>query len=154
MLTPPPHIPPIIAGHIGEILKYNWADEERDYRDHPTAGHIFERMRAVDVWLTGKRPIVPDIGDQFDHDTHRHAVIGWLKRDPTPGVASSPIGPDRCPLKFCTREEAEYIYGIGVTRIIILRVADVQVTGRVGWPEQMLASQLAGAAAMAGRPAY
>ena len=43
---------------IRELLAYNWAGEERDYRENPPdetgrGWHIFERMQEIKAWLDG-----------------------------------------------------------------------------------------------------
>jgi hypothetical protein len=49
-------------------------------------------------------------------------------------------GPDRVPLEWCRREDAEYVSAVGVAGTI-QRICDVQVTGRVNWSEQMIQEQ-------------
>jgi hypothetical protein len=57
------------------------------------------------------------------------------------------MGPDNCPLMYCTREEAEYV---GVAGDRIARVADVHVHGRATWPNDLLDHHRAIAKANAG----
>jgi hypothetical protein len=107
-------------------------------------------------------------------DTHSYRVNGWLKRRPprpaprteqervtreiydkliADGSISPPrgFGPDKVPLDCCTREEAEYVSGYGVAGTIV-RVADVQVTGKVDWPADVLEDERRRANRMAGEP--
>lgn len=140
MSTAPPHIPPRIATYIGDILRYNWADEEADYATNPDPDHPFTRIRAVSQWLTGILPTVPDIGDRFERDGDSYVVTGWLRRNPDPGPGTRCLGPDRCPLLFCGREDAEYVHARGVAGIIA-RVAEARVTGRADWHESLYAHE-------------
>jgi hypothetical protein len=80
---------------------------------------------------------VPEIGDTFVHDGRGYFVDAWLKRADADSAAE-PVGPDRCPLVFCTRDEAGYVSGRGVSGVL-LRVSDVQVSGRMPWGEGILA---------------
>jgi hypothetical protein len=110
---------------------------------------------------------VPDVGDTFKHtDRWGHVssyrVESWLRRRPPRKPNDGPdeqtrldeqilselraegkippprgAGPDDVPLEWFRREEAEYISGYGVCGII-LRVADVVVTGRVPWTEEVI----------------
>lgn len=130
--VPPPHIPPVIARHLRGVIDYNWAAEEADYDENPADIHVFVALRALREWLTDTPPTVPNIGDQFEHQGRQHTVASWLKRNPAPTADSRSVGPDRCPLVFCPRDEAEYVGFTGG----ILRVADVKVTGRAGWTEE------------------
>lgn len=143
----PPAIPPAIADHIRVIIDEFWDKEAADYRDNTGPGHPFLSLRAVDTWLTAATPTVPDIGDTFDRDGRRQVVTAWYKRNPAPLPTSRPAGPDQCPLVFCAREEAEYV-GTGGP---IVRVADVRVTGRVGWSDDMLTRHRATIATLVGR---
>jgi hypothetical protein len=97
----------------------------------------------------------PDIGDVFtetDDDwpiPRTYVVKGWLKR----AERGERHGPDRCPLMFCTREEAEYIAGNGVCGVI-RRAGEVSVTGRVGWSDERIQHQRDLHAVLVGRPLY
>jgi hypothetical protein len=147
--TPPPNIPPKIAAYLRGLIEYNWADEEADYRDHTDdPGHVFVGLQALREWLTDTPPTVPDIGDLFNYQHSQHNVVTrWLKRHPHPRPDDSAMGPDNCPLMYCTREEAEYV---GVAGDRIARVADVHVHGRATWPNDLLDHHRAIAKANAG----
>lgn len=93
---------------------------------------------------------VPDIGDTFDYDGHGFRVSGWLKPAPRRGHATRDVGPDACPLMFCTRDEAVYVTASGVC-VVIRRVADVEITGRVDWPAEQLAAARRGHECIVGR---
>lgn len=117
------------------------------------------RTRWHNAWLRVRKPSLA----RRLRDSHRAArtfrVSGYLKRyEPLPvtledagvlGVAGlvlerayaeSKHGPDKCPLVFCSREEAEYVTGTGVCGVIV-RVREVRVTGRVSWSEETLQSE-------------
>jgi hypothetical protein len=79
---------------------------------------------------------IPDIGDTFPHDGHKFRVSGWLKPAPRRPLSRN-VGPDHCPLMFCARDEAVYVSGSGVCGVIV-RVADVEVIGRVNWSPEAL----------------
>jgi hypothetical protein len=85
--------------------------------------------------------MAPDVGDLFEHDGQRFRVTSWLKALPECAdlreSTQQRCGPDNKRLVWCTREDAEYVAGYGVCGIIV-RVADVIVTGRVGWPEEVI----------------
>jgi hypothetical protein len=89
--------------------------------------------------MTNDRPYVPDIGDTFTEIDEGwpiprgYRVEGWLKRT----ERGRKVGPDNCPLVFCSREEAEYVSGYGICGVI-RRVADVVIDGRVSWSEEHL----------------
>lgn len=122
-----------------------------------------EEAEAVLAALRG----IPQIGDTFNYAfTYRNGYSekpeGWrvscfFKRYVPPplspevaelfesiGMGFTPTargaGPDNVPLVVCRREEAEYVEGVGTCGIIV-RVSDVHVTGRVPWPEELLASE-------------
>lgn len=61
------------------------------------------------------------------------------------------FGPDRVPLEWCRREEAEYVSGAGVDGTI-QRVSDVTVTGRVSWDEETIQYHRNSANKLAGEP--
>lgn len=61
------------------------------------------------------------------------------------------FGPDRVPLEWCLREDAEYVSGYGVAGTI-QRIADITVTGRVSWDESTIAYHREHAIALAGEP--
>jgi hypothetical protein len=107
-------------------------------------------------------------------EEHSYRVESWLRRRPPrgePRTAQEAIlwemldemtaadgidgprgaGPDRVPLEWCHREEAEYVSGVGVGGTI-QRVADVTVTGRVGWDEKTLRQHRDFADSLAGEP--
>jgi hypothetical protein len=91
---------------------------------------------------------VPDIGDRFAYDGRTYRVSAWIKPAPR-RLWSRDLGPDNCPLMFCAREEAIYVNGSGVCGAIV-RVADVEVIGRVGWSEETLQSERLSAEALIG----
>lgn len=92
---------------------------------------------------------VPDIGDRFVHDGHGYRVTAWLKATEA-RTSSTLAGPDRCAMEFCTREEAEYVGGYGVAGVL-LRVADVRVSGRMPWSEEALNAARVNALALVGQ---
>lgn len=132
--VPPPPIPPAIAEALRNLIEYNWADEEADWRRDPAENHVFPALQALRAWLTDTTPTVPDIGDRFTYRGRGCVVTSWLKRHPRPGVEDRAVGPDQCPLVFCTRAEAEYVGFSGG----ILRAADVRVTGHVTWSNDVI----------------
>ena len=97
-------------------------------------------------------------------ETHSYRVSSWMKRRPPPRVpydgpdeqtrvtdqivreliaegriqGPACAGPDNVPLMWCTRDEAEYVCGVAGT---IERVAGLKLTGRVSWPEELLAEE-------------
>lgn len=121
----------------------------------PSAGEDPELILAA---LAG----VPDVGDTFTYcdkfgGEHGYRVTCWLRRRPPRTPHPDPAveemiqelarrypprghGPDRVPLVFCRREEAEYVGGAGVAGIIV-RVSDVRVTGRVNWLPEHIADE-------------
>lgn len=117
---------------------------------------------------------VPDIGDTFTHtvlgQTGRYRVAAWLRRRPPRAPDPDPrmeellrdletryprrgAGPDNVPLEFCRRWEAEYVEGHGVGGVIV-RVADVRVTGRVQWSKDLLDGERKHAELIAGEPVW
>jgi hypothetical protein len=112
----------------------------------------------------------PEIGATFTYRGRRYRVTGWLKPMP-PKVepaaherhflrdliddllydAQQEVGPDRCKVVFCTREEAVYVSGAGVAGCLA-RISDIQVTGMVDWPPEYLAEARAYAERLAGTP--
>jgi hypothetical protein len=95
---------------------------------------------------------VPDIGDTIAHHGHGYNVKGWMRRAPE-GSGGRPTGPDRVPLVFCLREDAEYVHAQGHTGETIARVADVRVIGRALWIQSTFAAARRLAADLAGQPA-
>lgn len=110
----------------------------------------------------------PDVGDLFEHEGETLRVSGWLRVKAPPEVRAElrglfaevlehltfetarPQGPDRKPLEFCTRDDAEYVSGSGVAGRIV-RVADVTVTGRVPWSQDVIDRERRTALAMVGQ---
>lgn len=107
-------------------------------------------------------------------ETGHYRVNGWLRRcppRPLPATEQGRLtqqiinelraegkwrepeghGPDKVPLEFCRREQAEYVSGYGVAGVIV-RVADVKVDGRVPWSQELLASARRHADMLAGEP--
>ena len=91
---------------------------------------------------------IPDIGEIFVKDEHHYRVTGWMRRaEETPAyytllgwlIASTSqwVGPDRCRLINCRREDAQYVSGYGICGCIA-RVRDVTIIGRVPWPEHVI----------------
>jgi hypothetical protein len=68
-----------------------------------------------------------------------------------PALAPRVFGPDQVPLEWCHRQEAEYVGGVGVASTF-QRICDVQVTGRVDWPERLFVQEREDANALAGEP--
>ncbi len=117
---------------------------------------------------------VPDVGaiveyglDGFGKNPATYRVSGWLKSAPPPAPPSDQdgpygflrqmlyqtqqkVGPDSKRLKFCTREEAEYLNLVGVAGAIA-RVGEVKVVGRVSWDEETIDQERQQAIALAGR---
>ena len=111
------------------------------------------------------------------HDNHpRHwRVSCWLKRHERPPMAErvakfpehiredmaemlirmdakhplAVYGPDKVPLMFCTRWEAEYVEGVEACGWIF-RVSDIKATGRVPWSAELIESERKHANMMAG----
>lgn len=81
-------------------------------------------------------PRPPDIGDQFTQDQCRYTVTAWIKRNPKPSPDSPATGPDKCPLVFCTQQEAEYLLGAARSWLIV-RIADVEVDGHAKWAPEI-----------------
>jgi hypothetical protein len=115
-----------------------------------------ERRDQTTPTPTGSREMdtdaVPDIGDLFEYDGHTFRVSGWLK-PAARRLASRDVGPDRCPLVFCARDEAVYLSGSGVCGVIV-RVTDVEVTGRVDWSEESFARAHKSAELLIGREVF
>jgi hypothetical protein len=80
---------------------------------------------------------VPAIGETFAYDEGRYRVTAWLCRASRAPIWARDLGPDRCKLRFCLREEAEYVSGAGVCGVVC-RVSDVKVDGMVPWPADLL----------------
>ncbi|WP_316196644.1 hypothetical protein [Bradyrhizobium sp. SZCCHNS3053] len=84
---------------------------------------------------------VPDIGETFEVREypfkHRYRVTSWFKRAKRQHGLAQDVGPDRCKLVSCLRDDAEYVGANGVCGII-RRVEDVVITGRVAWTEEMI----------------
>lgn len=95
---------------------------------------------------------VPDIGEVFEDGGHRFRVTGWLKRNARNSFWAQEIGPDRCKLIFCSRDDAEYISGYGVSGII-RRIGDVEIFDRINWPEAWIAELRQAQALLVGRSA-
>jgi hypothetical protein len=106
--------------------------------------------------------------------TDRYRVDGWLRRQqprPLPATEQGRLtrqiidelraegkwpepeghGPDKVPLEFCHRAQAEYVSGSGVAGVIV-RVSDVKVDGRVPWKPELLADARRHANMLAGEP--
>ena len=122
---------------------------------------------------------IPDAGDTFAYthvfplapgytDTDHYRVTGWLRRraprkpDPDPIVEKmlqelsekfprTTAGPDKVPLEFCRRDQAEYVCGAGVAGVIA-RVRDVVVDGHVDHPGQSREEARRDAEWLAGEP--
>lgn len=101
----------------------------------------------VDGWMR-RRPPRPEPSDEQSALTRQiiDDLIAEGKMDPPRGA-----GPDRVPLDFCHREEAEYVSGCGVAGTI-QRVTDVTVTGRVRVDEALIQNGRDRANRMAGEP--
>lgn len=101
----------------------------------------------VDGWMCRRRP---RLGPFDERTTLTREIIDEMVAD---GRMDAPraLGPDNVPLEFCRREEAEYVSGRGVAGTI-QRVADVTVTGRVSWPEELIQNGRDHANRMAGEP--
>lgn len=48
-----PKIPTLgaLKFHLRNVIDYNWADEEEDYKQNPCPGHIFLSLQALGEWL-------------------------------------------------------------------------------------------------------
>ncbi len=101
----------------------------------------------VDGWLC-RRPPRPPARTEQERIT-REILAELIAEDPSYGPRG--FGPDKVPLNSCRPEEAEYVSGYGVAGTIV-RVSDVIVTGRVSWPDDVLASEREHALRMAGEP--
>lgn len=101
----------------------------------------------VDGWMRRRRP---RLGPFDERTTLTREIIDEMVAD---GRMDAPrgLGPDNVPLEFCRREDAEYVNGYGVAGTI-QRVADVTVTGRVAWPEELIQNGRDRANRMAGEP--
>lgn len=98
---------------------------------------------------------VPAIGETFAYGSgisgpHRYRVSSWLCRAARAPIWASDHGPDRCKLRFCLRDEAEYVGGSGICGIIC-RVADVTIDGAVSWPPHILFEETQHAVWLAGQ---
>lgn len=113
---------------------------------------------------------VPDVGVTFRYQGASYRVTSWLApagppaeapwwdRDPVADLVADVLaasqtlaGPDRCRLVFVDRADAVYVAGVGVAGCIA-RVADIEVTGMVDWPEAQLAGARAQAQSLVGAP--
>lgn len=92
------------------------------------------RLSAGGVSCFFKRHVPPPV-DPTLPDAVRELLEDMRVKYPPAGH-----GPDNVPLVVCRREEAEYVEGVGTCGIIV-RVADVHVTGRVSWSEEALAEE-------------
>ena len=83
--------------------------------------------------------MTPNTGDIILYDGNRFRVDGWMKNVNT-RLGSSKIGFRDMGVKkmFCSKEEAEFVYGSGVCGCIV-PVAEAQVVGRVNWSEEQIA---------------
>jgi hypothetical protein len=114
--------------------------------------------------------LAPEIGALFHYRGNHYRVSAWLKTMPPPAepawhdrnvmrdllddllyTTQQEVGPDRCRVVFCPREEAVYVSGVGVAGCIA-RMADIEVTGMVDWSPQQLAEARASAERLAGTP--
>lgn len=91
----------------------------------------------------------PDLGDVFKYKDRTYRVDGWLKPSPDRPFGRK-AGPDDCPLEFCSRKDAVYVTGYAVCGVIA-HVGDVEVVGRVAWPDDIFERMQEQAAAMIGR---
>ncbi len=100
---------------------------------------------------------VPDVGDTFEDGEypfrHRYRVSCWMKRAKRQYGIAQDIGPDRCKLVFCLRDQAEYVSGSGVCGII-RRVEDIVIIGRVSWSEEWIEEGRRHAVWLAGQPIW
>ena len=107
---------------------------------------------APDVGATFVSTVAPLDNGYVDKNEYR--VTGWLKKSPARAPVADPndmrtliqsilddsqqeIGPDQVRLQWCSRKEAEYVTGSGVSGKIA-RLSDIKVTGRVNWPEKLI----------------
>lgn len=44
-------LPTEIKDAIEAVLDYLWDDEQTDYHDNPTEGHVFLALRALGKWI-------------------------------------------------------------------------------------------------------
>jgi hypothetical protein len=95
--------------------------------------HVEEHSYRVSAWMRRRQPR-PEPQDEQSRMVRE--IIAEMMAD---GRIEGPrgLGPDRVPLEFCHREEAEYVEGVGVAGTIV-RVSDVAVTGRVSWDEETI----------------
>jgi hypothetical protein len=114
------------------------------YRKHV---HIEESTYRVTSWLRRRQPR-PEPQDERSQMV-REILDGMI----ADGLIEGPrgAGPDRVPLEWCHREEAEYVEGAGVAGTIE-RVQDLRLIGQVSWPERLIASERALAEERAGKP--
>jgi hypothetical protein len=107
----------------------------------------WEHHYRVDAWLR-RRPPRPAPRTEQERVTREvmRELLAEGRIEPPRGA-----GPDKVPLDFCLRHEAEYVSGTGVDGTIA-RVSDVTVTGRVSWPPEILDEHRRHAISLAGEP--
>ena len=138
-------------------------------------------MLSFAVWpasLTVPKFPAPDIGTTFDYQGSSYRVDCWLKAmldqsDITMAMISkkamevgelSPdlidmilastqrkLGPRNEKLIGCTREEAEYVSGVGVGGCLA-PIEEIKITGRVKWPAHIIDECREQALRLVGRP--
>jgi hypothetical protein len=123
--------------------KWQWTPFPRYRTRVSSATHSYR----VDAWLRRRRPR-PESCDERAALTRQiiDEMIAEGQIDPPRGA-----GPDNVPLEWCRREEAEYVSGVGVAGIIV-RVADVEVTGQVPWDKGLIQYARISANRLAGEP--
>lgn len=108
-------------------------------------GHKFEEVKDVDLdfdlGVPGEGK--PRLCELFEHKDYKYRVEGFYKTwKSKPNNLLDSIkerrGNDSIQLTQCTREEAEFVNGVGVGGCII-RIQDVNITGLVGWEVRTIA---------------
>jgi hypothetical protein len=114
------------------------------YRRHV---HAEEHTYRVTSWMRRRQPR-PEPQDEQSRLV-REILDQLMAEEKIEGPRGH--GPDRVPLEWCYREEAEYVCGYGVAGTIE-RVQDLRLIGRVSWAERLIDNERAHANALAGEP--
>lgn len=124
-----------------ETILHALAQDIPDVGDTFTATIPFDtkpRRWRVSCWLKRyERPPMAERVAKFPEHIREDMAEMLIKMDAKYPLAGH--GPDKVPLMFCTRWEAEYVEGVEACGWIF-RVSDIRVTGRVPWSAELIES--------------
>lgn len=134
-----------------EAILHVLAQDIPDVGDTFTAAIPYDtrpRHWRVSCWLKRyERPPMAERVAKFPEHIREDMAEMLIRMDAKHPLAGH--GPDRVPLIFCTRWEAEYVEGVEACGWIF-RVSDIKATGRVPWSAELIESERKHANMLAG----